>query len=244
MKPVGLKKINEEDSYTKNILYKIEEDSVIPVKEEHETDKDVVYLKYALHENQYGIFGYEYRSSSATSKNGWKTTDVLACIVDEEYKHIKSFILDIKKDISAFSDDLYKEGAVITAIKEVRDFIEQLHDENLHKNSFLVYYQDEDYTEVVKFGIVTRSFENNKFLDVANFLDTFNDMPKPANMQELVWNKMKTNLIPYISEKEKLKNFSNEIVVIRGKEYKLHVFILEKRNESEFAIDVLLPLES
>ena len=63
-----------------------------------------------------------------------------------------------------------KDGAMITAIKGVRDFIEQLNDENLHKTSFLIYYQADGYEEDVKFGIATRSFEANKFLAVADFL--------------------------------------------------------------------------
>lgn len=242
MKQVGLKIIREGESYSNNILYKIDQNRTLPVEEKHETDKDVVCLNYSILENQYGIFGYEYRSSNATSKQGWKTTDVLACIIDEKSQFIKSFILDIKKDISAFSDDLYKDGAVITAIKEVRDFIEQLHDENLHKNSFIIYYQDEGFSESVDFGIATRSFENDKFLNVAVFLESFKDMTKPENMQSLVWNKMRMNLLPYMNEKEKLRDFADEKVVISGKEYKLHVFLLEKRSEVEYAADIFLPL--
>lgn len=57
---------------------------------------------------------------------------------DDSNKKIQSFIFDVKSDISAFSDDLRKENAMLTAIKEVRDFIEQIQMERLHKNSFFV----------------------------------------------------------------------------------------------------------
>ena len=243
MREINLRKVKEDTKFEKNILYKRDRDMIVPVIEEHEQDRDIVNLYCSLKDGQYGIFGYEYRSSGAIAKNGWKTTDVLICMVDEQQKRIQSFILDVKRDISAFSDDLFKDGAMITAIKEVRDFIEQLNDENLHKTSFLIYYQADGYEEDVKFGIATRSFEANKFLAVADFLEKlkYNHIEKPSNMPDLIWLKFQRNLNPYKTQVQSLRNFAEKIVEVGGKEYKLQVFLLEKNNESDFEISI--PIE-
>jgi len=71
--------------------------------------------------------------------------------------------LDIKRNISAFSDDLLKDNAAITAIKEIVGFIEQIHHSILHKDSLLVYRKNEGYTETEEVGIATRRFEGQKF---------------------------------------------------------------------------------
>ncbi len=241
MRSLNLKKLNSENLYQRNILYKIEDDSVIPVSEEHTKHKETVLLNYILKEGQYGIFGYEYRSGSASSGMGWKTTDVLSCIVDEERQQVYSFILDIKRNISAFSEDLMKDNAVLTAIKEVRDFLVQLHDENLHKNSFCIYYTDSGFEEHVEFGIATRNFEKDKFEQVAIFLENLNVLEKPSNLPDLVWLKFKNSLMPYLCEAQKIKNFAEKNIEISGKVYHLKVFILEKQDDCEYVVKV--PLE-
>lgn len=54
-------------------------------------------------------------------------------------KEMDTLIFDVKSNISAFSDDLLKDNAMLTAIKEIRDFAEQIHAEILHKNSLMTY---------------------------------------------------------------------------------------------------------
>lgn len=234
---INWKELKSEEVIPKNVLYKISESRVVRLKEEHETNREIVDVEYILKEKQYGIFATEYRNPSA-SKKGTKTADVLACVVDEEKKEIYSFILDMKRNISAFSDDLLKDGAMVTAIKEVKEFIEQLHHENLHKNAFLLYYYDVGCTEKLEVGIATKRFESEKFLAVADFLEKLEDLPKPSHMQELVWLKFKTNLMPYVSEINVLKDFANRKVSFSGHSYELKVFLYEKLNDSEFVVCV------
>lgn len=137
---------------------------------------------------------------------------------------------------------MFRDAAIITAIKEVRDFVKQLHDENLQKNSLLVIYRDENYEETLEFGIATRSFEPEKFSAVADFLERLDDLTKPENMQDLLWIKLKTTLKPYSSEIKKLKNFADKKVCISGQTYDLKVFILEKQSETEYV--VMIPMRS
>lgn len=220
-------RIKSDKKYCKNKLYKIDEPFRLPVSEEHEDGKkETVVLEYNLAEHQYGIFAHEYRSP-LIDKRGCKTTDILACAVDEEIKRIDSTILDIKSNISAFSDDLLREGAMITVIKEVRDFIDQIHQEILHKNSFMIYYIDDGYEETEHIGIATKNYEAKKFREASEKLDCMKNMPEATELT-LSEMKLKSLLIPYLPESKKLRDFADKIVYINGKRYDLNVHIYRR----------------
>lgn len=216
----------------KNILYKISHSQTVLFEESHREQKEIVKLEYCLAGQQYGIYGHEYRGQN-TIKEHCKTPDILACVIDESEKTICSIICDVKNNISAFSDDLLKDNAMLTAIKEVRDFIEQIHDGILHKNSFMLYYHDDGYQEHERLGIITKSFEPEKFRAVAALLE---QLVKDDNSKapSLVAHKLKTNLIPYMGEINKIRNFADKIIIINEKSYDLHIFLLEEANASEF----------
>lgn len=222
-----------------NVLYKIEQDRIISVREEHDhcDDVEIVQLKFDLKDGQYAVFGKEYRSPNFL-KYGCKSTDVLTCLIDDKNKGIYSFLLDIKKNISAFSDDLLKDGAMLSAIKEVRDFIEQLHHALIHKESFLTAYKSYGYTETTEIGLATKSFEREKFLKVADFLANLEDYENPPNMTPLLWYKFKNNLMPYRSEESKMRNFADKRVEICGNSYDLQVYLLRWVKDSEYAASV------
>ncbi len=82
----------------KNILYKVNESARIKFIEQHKVKKEVANVDYYLVDGQYGIYANEYRRPG-TQKTGCKTTDVLACIVDERKKEVKSIIFDVKSNI-------------------------------------------------------------------------------------------------------------------------------------------------
>lgn len=217
---------NSQKRIEKSKLYKVNGNCTVQFIEEQQLGKDIVNLEYHLEDEQYGIYANEYRRPD-TLKDGGKVADILACVVDERKKEIYSYIFDVKRNISAFSDDLSKESAMITAINEVRDFIKQLHAEILHKESFLLYYKDDGYKENMKLGIVTSSFEPEKFKAVAEKLE--NLMTNEANsVPSLVSMKLKNNLRPYATEIESLYNFSKKKIVIRNNVYPLYVFIIQK----------------
>lgn len=237
---INFRLYNPTKDIEKNNLYKITENSNIKFVEQHEESKEIVNVKYCFSDKQYGIYAKEYRSPS-TLKEGCKTADVLACVVDENTKEIYSIVFDVKSNISAFSDELLKEGAMITAIKEVRDFIEQLHAEILHKKSFLLYYEDDGYVEKEEVGIVTKNFEAEKFRAVAGRLE---EIVKDANttVAQLVSYKLKNNLKPYMCEVKPLYDFADKKVTIREKKYNLNVFRLQKKegeNDYETTIQMV-----
>lgn len=225
------------DKVQKNILYKIPEPMIVSFKETHKNgNEEIVNLDYQLQESQYGIFANEYRPSCAF-KEGYKKADVMTCVVDEDTKEIYSLIFDVKSNISSFSDDLSKENAALTAVKEVRDFIDQIHAEILHKNSFMVYYKDDDYQEVEEIAIVTKNFDAGKFRAVADFMEKLYQ-PSDKEIPILLKTKLMTNLAPFKNEVKKVRNFADHIVFIRGKEYYLKVFLLDKISEKIYSTTI------
>lgn len=236
---VNLRTLKNHEIPQKNFLYRIPQSDVVLFQEIHEKDRETVYVNYDLKEYQYGIYASEYRSP-IVSKQGCKTADVLACVVDEAEKKIYTLIFDVKSNISAFSDDLLKGNAMLTAIKEVRDFNEQIHDELLHKNSFMLYYKDAGYIEYERLGIATKNFESEKFSAVADQLEKLftNEQDQILSLIEL---KMKTNLRPYRNEVERLRNFSDGKLKIGERTYQMQIYLLEKTNDEEYVVSVILP---
>lgn len=116
-----IKDINSKN-ISKNVLYKVPESMQILFVESHEDKCEKVILDYKLENEQFGIYATEYRAP--VIKKGIKTTDIIACIIDEKQKSIYTLVADVKSNISSFSDDLSKDDALITVIKEVRDFSE------------------------------------------------------------------------------------------------------------------------
>lgn len=77
----------------------------------------------------------------------------MACLVDEEKKQVTSLIMDLKKNIMNYDDDLLVNDSLNKALNGVGDFVCQLKDEKLHKDSFMLYYKGEGYLETESFGI-------------------------------------------------------------------------------------------
>ena len=232
---------NPQKDVEKSKLYKIVSNGNVQFIEEQENGKDIVNMEYCLENEQYGIFAKEYRRPD-TLKDGGKVADVLACIIDEEKKRIYSLIFDVKRDISAFSDDLTKPDAMIVAIKEVRDFIKQIRAEILHKESFLLYYKDEGYVEKAEVGIVTSSFEPEKFQKVSERLQFLLEEGK-KNVSSLVNLKLMNNLRAYVTEVKTLRDFSEKRIVIGSSIYPLQVYDLQKKNELEYEANIKICFE-
>ncbi len=149
--------------------------------------------------------------------------------------------MDIKRNISAFSDDLLKDNAAITAIKEIVGFIEQIHHSILHKDSLLVYRKDEGYTETEEVGIATRRFEGQKFYGLADFLENLGELPK-LKINPQSWFEVQNQYKPYVPEATKIREFAGHKVTVCGRQYPLHVYLLEQVNESEYAVSIELEL--
>lgn len=227
-----------EKEIKKGDICRINTSIVIQLNEIQSVGKDVVNIEYSLEDGQYGIYAHEYRRPQI-KKDGSKVADVLTCIIDDRKKEIYSLIFDVKRDVSAFSDDLSNIDAMSTAIKNVRKFTQQICAEALHKESFLLFLKDEGYIENAKFGIATSSFEPAKFRAVAEKLqklvtEEVQSVPTLVNM------KLKNNLRAYETEIEPLYNFSEGKIAIGNVIYPLNIFILQKINETDYEVNIKL----
>ncbi|MBD5458895.1 MAG: hypothetical protein HDR27_10050 [Lachnospiraceae bacterium] len=211
---------------THNTLYRIDKSSTVQFTEEHEYHVETVYLNFQLEHGQYGIYANEFRNQMI-EKRGCKTADVLVFVVDEQQKHIFSFLFDVKSNISAFSDNLLEENnAMITALKEVRDFLEQIEDSMKSKNSVTALYGD--YSENENIGIVTKNFDSGKFEAVAQ---TYDKLYLEENISNpLILHKLRNNLKPYGNIIEKMRSFAQRKVLIGNKTYPLYAYILKKES--------------
>lgn len=132
-----------------------------------------------------------------------------------------------------------KQNALITAIKEVRDFTEQIESEILYKESFMLYYKHTKYEEHCDKAIFTRNFESQKFRAAAECLgnllgEDFQKLSLPAM-------KMKTLLLPYKGEELRLQKFADRKLIINGEEDDLKVYILEPdESEKNYSSSILL----
>ena len=87
------------------------------------------------------------------------------------------------------------------------------------------------------FGIITKSFEAEKFKNVAKRLEEIlsgeqQDIPK------LLFLKLQNNLKPYEKEIPRLYDFAEQMIKIAGKLYKLQVFLLTKKDECCYQITI------
>lgn len=220
----------------KNNLYKISTSMVVPFVEEHEKSREKVILHYKLMDGQFGIYATEYRAP-VVIKKGCKTTDILACVVDENQRKLYTLIADVKSNISSFSDDLSKENALFTAVKEVRDFTEQVECEWLHKENFMMFYKHEGFEEFCEYAIVTKNFEHDKFRKAADKLEEL-IKNENKNISVLIQTKMRTNLRSYEGEIHRLRKFADEMLIMNKKEYALKVIILEKEKEETYSSEI------
>ncbi len=82
-------------------------------------------------------------------------------------------------------------------------------------------------------GIVTNSFEQEKFREVAEKLEKMVTDDK-EEIPSLISFKLKNNLRAYTTEIVTLYNFADKKILIGEKMYELNVFLLQKISETDY----------
>ena len=136
-------KIREGKELQSGQLYTVETSRTI-IFEEKDTN-DIVNIKFCLQDDQYGIYGNEYKPSFIEGK-GEKRADILALVVDENNKRFGSWILDVKKTVGG--EDV------------ICHLVEQLIESFKHKSSIAIYL--EDYEEEQHIGYITRDLQSDR----------------------------------------------------------------------------------
>ena len=80
---------------------------------------------------------------------------------------------------------------------------------------------------------MTKSFEKEKFIQVASFLEELCSK-EDSDVSQLVLLKLKKNLMPYTNQIERLRAFAERKAVIGKKQYDMQVFLLEQKNKSDY----------
>ena len=233
-----LKQIKDVNKIEKNKLYKVGHAQIIPfVEKQQMNDCDIVNVDFEIHENQYGIYATEFRNP-LTQKG--KSADILACVVDPDLKQILTLILDSKRNISAFSDDLTTEDTAIRALHEVQDFAKQIGAGILHKDSILLYYLDEQYCEHMQIGLATKNFEAHKFSELADYVDGL--MSQEVDAQNLILMKVQRMLEPYAKATQIARKMAQQKLLIRDKEYHLNIYRLKQNSNMNYECNIVLQI--
>lgn len=124
-------------------LYKIWANRTIQFEEEETAD--IVNINFSIAENQYGIYGNEYKPPFIED-NGGKKADILAFVIDEGKEKFSSWVLDVKKAVGG-EDIIYH-------------LIEQLTESMKHKKSITTYL--DDYVEEQHVGYITRDLQRDR----------------------------------------------------------------------------------
>ena len=90
-------------------------------------------------------------------------------------------------------------------------------------------------------GLLLKALKKKKFIAAADMLEALfgNDTVKVPRLLEL---KLRNNLGAYKNEVKRIRDFSEKVVILRGKAFDLSVIFLEKVSESEYAAAIRISL--
>lgn len=135
-------------------LYKIWANRTIQFEEEETAD--IVNINFSIAENQYGIYGNEYKPPFIED-NGGKKADILAFVIDEGKEKFSSWVLDVKKAVGG-EDVIYH-------------LIEQLTESLKHKKSITTYL--DDFVEEQHVGYITRDLQRDRIQETISKKSTY-----------------------------------------------------------------------
>lgn len=97
MKKLNGTKIRDKENLQKSTLYSVPTAMKLKLEEVHVDDpaKDIVNVDFQLKENEYGVYGNEYRPLYLT-KGSCKVLDLLCVLVNDEEKRMASYLFDVK----------------------------------------------------------------------------------------------------------------------------------------------------
>lgn len=220
MKKLNGTKIRDKENLQKSTLYSVPTAMRLKLEEVHVDDpaKDIVNVDFQLKENEYGVYGNEYRPLYLT-KGSCKVLDLLCVIVNDEEKRMASYLFDVKS----------KTGGK----DEIPDFIEQLEDGFLHKQAMLQYLSD--YQEDEHIGVITRHFDEDSIkCEIERVAKKINE--EIENIPILLRQKKEIERVKLKLRKKVFEDFLERKVTIHGRQYELEVHMLQPF-ENDFVID-------
>lgn len=213
--------IKEGKNLEKGKLYIIRKNRIV-VFEEEETD-DIVNIHFNItKEQQYGIYSSEFKPSFIED-NGVKKADILIFIVDEENKHLSSWIIDVKKTVGG-EDVIYH-------------LIEQLMETFWHEQAITLYL--EDFQKELNIGYITRDLQSDRIQGTIEEKKFFIKKQKESikNMSVLLAQKIGAGLLKEEAKLRILEDFQNNRICIGANYYPIQSYISEQK-EGKFICDL------
>ena len=136
-------KIREGQILSKGRLYRVT--SCQTIEFEEKDTNDIVNIIFLLQDEQYGVYGNEYKPPFVED-NGGKKADILVLVIDEEKQRFNSWIFDVKKTIGG--EDV------------ICHLVEQLAESIQHKKSLTTYF--ENYEEEEHVGYITQEIQKDR----------------------------------------------------------------------------------
>ena len=203
--------VKEGKNLSSGRLYRINSCRKI-VFEETKTN-DLVNINFSIQDNQYGIYGNEYKPPFVEDKGG-KKADILVLVIDEDSKHFSSWVVDVKKTIGG-EDVIYH-------------LVEQLIESVKHKKAISTYL--EGFKEEQHIGYITRDLQSERIQETIAKKSSYLENEK-ANIKRaptLIGMEPSLNLLKEEAKLKVIVAFQNDCIEIGGK-----IFTLEKHISTE-----------
>lgn len=205
--------IKENKELLSGRLYRVDTSRTI-IFEEKSTN-DVVNIDFCINDNQYGIYGNEYKPSFVDDSGG-KKADILVLVIDENEKRFSSWVVDVKKTIGG--EDV------------ICHLIEQLTESVKHKRAITTYL--EEFEEEQHIGYITRSLQRDRIQETISKKSSYLEKEK-ANIEYMPVLIGTAARLRLLKEEVKLKMmvaFQNDCIEIGKNVYKIESYISEKQD--------------
>lgn len=207
-------KIKDNTALLPGRLYRIDISRTI-VFEEKDTN-DIVNINYCLSEDQYGIYGNEYKPPFVEDNAG-KKADILALVIHEDTKRFSSWIVDVKKTIGGEDVIFHLIGQLMESVK--------------HKRAIAAYL--EDFVEEQHIGYITRDLQRDRIQETICKKSAYLAKEK-ANiecMPFLIGMEARRRLLKEEAKLKLLMAFQDDCIEIGKSMYKIEKYISEEQND-------------
>lgn len=194
-------------------LYKIKATRTI-IFEEQETN-DIVYIHFHIQNDQYGIYGNEYKPPFVEDEGG-KRADLLILLIDENGKRFCSWVMDVKKAVGG-EDVIYH-------------LVEQLTESLKHKRAISTYL--DGFEEEQHVGYITREVQRERIQEAISkkrfYLER--EKEKIKNVPALIRVGASLELLKEEAKLKVLVAFQNDCIEIGTNRIQIEYYISEPCN--------------
>lgn len=211
------------ESLKKNKLYQVSKEApVVTWREEHaDSEPEIVDLEFRVPREGNAYVSYEYRNKDMRKS---KAADILCIIKDDSDTCIYTYIFDCKRTMTGYDETKSVDSLRMDVVKRIKDFILQIQDSIIHKDSLTgLYVKYDQYEEQVYAGIITREFDEEK---LKRLEEKMRGSVRSSQNLGLVGKKYDIAAAGIRKDIEIVSNFRNKKVTLLNMDLELQVYIL------------------